>query len=234
MEKESPRGKLPRNLVVRFVIIIVIVPFLPLLISGQWGWWEAWTYAFLNIGGFAVSRLLAARRNPDIIAERVTSLQKKDTLPWDKVLAPLVGIGGGLIPLVVGLEALWGRAVRFGLPVRLTALFFLTAGYLIASYALVENRFFSGVVRLQTDRGQHVVSSGPYRWVRHPGYAGALLSYFTVPIFLEVVWAYVPVIIITSLLTVRTYLEDKTLQEHLAGYAEYCRRVKYRLVPGLW
>lgn len=234
MEKESPREKAPTGLVVRFVSIIVIVPLLPILISGQWGWWEAWTYAFLNIGGFAASRLLAARRNPDIITERATSLQKKDTLPWDRFLAPLVGIGGGLIPLVVGIEALLGRAMSFGLFLRLAALFFLTAGYVIASYALVENRFFSGVVRLQTDRGQHVVSSGPYRWVRHPGYAGALLSYFTIPIFMEAVWAHVPVLIITVLLVVRTGLEDRTLQEHLEGYAEYSRRVKYRLVPGLW
>ena len=81
------------------VFFIIIVPLLPLLISWRWGWWEAWVFAIICIGGFAVSRALAARRHPDLI--RVTParfLQHEDAKPWDKVLAPLVGLGGGLIP----------------------------------------------------------------------------------------------------------------------------------------
>jgi protein-S-isoprenylcysteine O-methyltransferase Ste14 len=98
----------------------------------------------------------------------------------------------------------------------------------------MENRFFSGTVRLQPERGQRVVSSGPYRWIRHPGYAGGLLVYLATPIFLDSIWACLPAILLTALLVLRTALEDRFLQDELAGYREYAGRVRYRLVPGVW
>jgi protein-S-isoprenylcysteine O-methyltransferase Ste14 len=81
-----------------------------------------------------------------------------------------VGLGGGLVPLVAGLQALLDWSIRFSLPVKLLALVILLAGYALGAYALIENRFFFGMVRIQADRGHQVVSSGPYGWVRHPGY----------------------------------------------------------------
>jgi protein-S-isoprenylcysteine O-methyltransferase Ste14 len=90
------------------------------------------------------------------------------------------------------------------------------------------------MVRIQTDRGHQVVSSGPYRWIRHPGYAGALLTYLTTPLFLDSGWSFLPTVFIMILLVIRTALEDRTLQKELPGYAEYARRVQYRLLPGIW
>jgi len=89
-------------------------------------------------------------------------------------------------------------------------------------------------VRIQTDRGHQVVSSGPYRWIRHPGYTGALLTYLATPIFLDSIWAFLPVILITVVLVIRTSLEDKVLQDELQGYRDYTKRVRYRLIPGVW
>ena len=142
-------------------------------------------YAMVNILGFATSRVLAARRHPDLIAERARFLQHADAKSWDKWLSPRVGLGGGLVPLVAGLDARFEWPPEFSLPVEIASLVILLAGYALGSYALIENRFFSGMVRLQTDRGQQVVSSGPYRWMRHPGYAGALLVYLITPVFLD-------------------------------------------------
>jgi protein-S-isoprenylcysteine O-methyltransferase Ste14 len=99
---------------------------------------------------------------------------------------------------------------------------------------LIENRFFSGMVRIQTDRGHHVISSGPYRWVRHPGYTGALLTYLATPIFLDSLWAFFPVLLLTMVLVIRTRLEDRTLHQKLDGYRDYASRVRYRLLPGVW
>jgi protein-S-isoprenylcysteine O-methyltransferase Ste14 len=99
---------------------------------------------------------------------------------------------------------------------------------------LVENRFFSGMVRIQTDRGHRVVSTGPYRWIRHPGYAGALLTYLSTPVFLGSRWAFLPVVLVTVVLVIRTSLEDTALQEELDGYREYATQVRYRLIPGVW
>jgi hypothetical protein len=94
----------------------------PLVISPRWDWWEAWVYAIVCIVGFAVSRGLAARRHPDLLAERARFLQHEDAKSWDKTLAPLVGLGGGSVPLVVGLEAWLAPSPGYGLPVELLAL----------------------------------------------------------------------------------------------------------------
>jgi len=223
----------PRVLILTF-LFVVVAPFLPLLISQQWDWWQAWVYAFLSIAGFVVSRALAARRNPGLLAERSRFLQHEDAKPWDKKLAPLVGLGGALVPMVAGLDARFGWSAGFSLPVELAALAVLMAGYVLASYALIENAYFSGMVRLQSDRGQHVISSGPYRWVRHPGYAGALLAYLSTPFLLDSTWALLPALFLTAVLIIRTRLEDQTLQAELPGYRDYAQRVRYRLAPGAW
>ena len=146
----------------------------------------------------------------------------------------MVGLGGGLIPLVAGLDALFDWSPPFSLPVKILALVIILAGYALGSYALIENRFFSGMVRIQTDRDHQVVSSGPYRWMRHPGYAGALLTYLATPLFLDSWWAFLPSLFITIVLVIRTSLEDKVLQDELEGYYDYARRVRYRLLPGVW
>ena len=230
---ENQKTFTPRT-VLLMLFFIIVIPFLPLLISQRWGWLEAWVYAIVAILGFAVSRALTARHHPDLLAERARFLQHEDAKAWDKLLSPLVGLGGGLIPLVAGLDALYGWSPFFSLPVKIIALIIILAGYALGSYALIENRFFSGMVRIQTDRGHHVISSGPYRLVRHPGYAGALLTYLATPLFLDSGWAYLPVICLTIVLVIRASLEDQTLQEELTGYGEYARRVRYRLIPGIW
>ena len=223
----------PRVLIL-MLLVVVVIPFLPLLITWRWGWWEAWTYAGIWVLGFAGSRALVARRHPDLLAERARFLQHENAKPWDRVLSPLVGLGSGVIPLVAGLDARFDSSLTFSALIRILSLGFILAGYAWASYALIENRFFSGMVRIQTDRGHHVVSSGPYRWVRHPGYAGALISFWATPFFLDSLWAFLPVVLVTVALVIRTHLEDKTLQNELDGYRDYARQVRYRLLPGVW
>jgi protein-S-isoprenylcysteine O-methyltransferase Ste14 len=221
--------------VVQMLVFIVLVPFLPLLISWNWGWWQAWAYAVINILGFVVSRFLAARRHPDLIAERAKFMQHENIKPWDSLLARLVGLGGGLIPMTAGLDAYFGwSGPVFGLAEEFIALILILLGFAFGSWALMENRFFSGVVRIQKERGHHVVSTGPYAWVRHPGYAGALLAYFATPILLDSIWTYLPVAFITIVLLVRTDLEDRTLNQELPGYKEYSQKTRYRLLPGIW
>ena len=118
--------------------------------------------------------------------------------------------------------------------VSVLSLSLFVAGYVLGAYALLENRFFSGMVRIQAERSHQVVSTGPYRWMRHPGYAGALLAYFVTPLLLDSNWAFLPAIFLAVCLVIRTHLEDRTLQEELPGYREYAGRVRYRLLPGIW
>ena len=107
-------------------------------------------------------------------------------------------------------------------------------GYAFSSWALIVNRFFSGTVRIQTERGHHVVTDGPYRIIRHPGYAGSLLGYVFIPILLDSLWAFIPAVLLIIVMFIRTASEDSTLQTELPGYAEYAEKTRYRLIPGIW
>ncbi|MFO7942987.1 MAG: isoprenylcysteine carboxylmethyltransferase family protein [Anaerolineales bacterium] len=223
----------PQILILLFIFII-LVPVSPLLVTQRWGWWEAWVYALIHILGFAVSRALAARQHPDLLKERANFLRQEDAEAWDKILSPLVGFGGGLIPLVAGLDVRFGWSTTVSMSVKLLALILILFGYALGSYALIVNPFFSGKVRIQMDRGHQVVTRGPYRWVRHPGYAGALLTYLAAPIFLDALWSFVPAAFVIVGTLIRTQLEDRSLEDRLSGYREYKSQVRHRLIPGIW
>jgi len=222
------------RMIIILLIFIVLIPMSPLLISWHWNWWQAWVYFLINLVGFIISRLVANQRHPDLIAERGQYLDHPNPEPWDKTLSILLGFFGALIPIIAGLEARFGPGWPLELPLEILAVIIILIGYTISSYALIENRFFSAVVRIQTDRNQHVVDSGPYRWVRHPGYTGAILTYLVTPVLLESGWAFIPVILTIVIIFIRTALEDQTLQEKLDGYQAYTRQVPYRLIPGIW
>lgn len=222
------------KIIVRLAFVLIVFPLTPMIISGVWDWWEAWAYAVINILGFFASRILAARRNPDIISERARSMDMQDAKPWDKILSPALAFGSLLILIVAGADKGFGWTTPFTINVKLAALLVVILGYAIGSWALVENKFFSGVVRIQTDRGHRVVTTGPYRFVRHPGYAGALWTYLATPILFDSLWAFIPSLLLFAVLVLRTSLEDRTLQAELPGYAEYAQRTRYRLFPGIW
>jgi len=222
------------RVIVQMVIVVFIAPFIPMIISGDWSWWEAWAYAIVSILAFVVSRLIVARVHPDLIAERARFMSAKGTKPWDKILAPLLGIGSILILVVAGLDRYYGWSSPFSTPANIIALMGIVLGYAFTSWALIENRFFAGTVRIQTERGHHVVTTGPYRIMRHPGYAGGLFGYIFIPLLLDSIWAFVPAFLLCIVMIVRTALEDKTLQAELVGYREYAQRTRFRLIPGIW
>ena len=220
--------------IILMIIVVFVFPFLPMIISGEWNWWEAWAYAIIGVLGFILSRALAARRHPDILAERSRSIELQNAKSWDKILAPILAFGSVAILIVAGFDKLFGWTSTFSLSVKIAALILILLGFIFGSWALIENRFFSGVVRIQTDRGHHVVTTGPYRFVRHPGYSGALWTYLAMPFLLDSLWALLPTVLLVAVLVVRTSLEDRTLQAELPGYKEFTQKTRYRLFPGIW
>jgi protein-S-isoprenylcysteine O-methyltransferase Ste14 len=220
--------------ITRLVFVLFVFPLTPMIISGAWNWWEAWAYAIINIVGFIVSRVLAARRNPDIIAERARSMELEGAKSWDKILSPMLAFGSLIILIVAGADKGFGWTTPFTLNAKLVALLVIILGFVFGSWAMVENKFFSGVVRIQTDRGHRVVTTGPYRIIRHPGYAGALWTYLALPILLDSLWAFIPAVLLLGVLVLRTSLEDRTLQAELPGYKEFTQKTRYRLFPGIW
>ena len=220
--------------IIQMLLVVFVAPFLPMIISGEWKWWQAWAYAVGSGLAFIVSRFLAARRHPDLLAERARFMQAKDTKPWDRILAPLLGLGWVLILVVAGLDRYHQWSPAFSTNANILGLVCIFLGYGFSSWALIENRFFSGTVRIQYERGHHVVTTGPYRIVRHPGYGGGLLGYLFIPVLLDSLWAFVPSILFGVVMVLRTALEDRTLQEELPGYREYAQGTRYRLIPWIW
>ena len=223
------------SFLIQLFVFIILVPFLPILITWRWNWLEAWIYALVSILGYIISRVLVAQKHPDLLTERAKMAQHADAKSWDKVLFRLVVLGGAIMPLVAGLDMREGRSnFDFNVGWKFAALLVMLLGHALGTWALIENRFFSGVVRIQTDRGHHVVDGGPYRWMRHPGYVGGLLAAFGTPILLDSLWTFGVVALYTIILVIRTSLEDRTLQAELPGYAEYTQQTPYRLIPGIW
>ena len=183
---------------------------------------------------FIIGRVIAAKKTPDILMERANYSGHDNTQPWDKWLSPVVAFGSVFILLAAGLDALFHWLPDFSLGLELLGLTLIVLGYGLGSYALIENAFFSGTVRLQPERGHTVISSGPYAWVRHPGYLGSLIANIGIPLLLDSAWAFIPVIVIAFFFILRTHLEDRFLRANLPGYSEYAKKVRYRLLPGIW
>lgn len=225
-----PDRKRKTRLVARFLLGVVFLGALVWISAGRLDWYAGWAVILFFLVSTLVVLLFA---DPDLLEERTNI--KKDVVGWDRILAPLVGHLSLSVPLVVaGLDLRFGWSRGFDLPWRLAAVPMLIAGYGISFWALKTNRFFSAVVRIQRDRDHVVVDGGPYRLVRHPGYAGIIVFALALPVFLGSVFAYLPVIALAVVIVVRTSLEDSYLQRELAGYGDYTRRVRYRLIPGVW
>lgn len=222
------------RIVIMLLLALVVIPLLPILISGRWNWWEAWLMLVVFILSFVISRILAVRKTPDILKERANYNQHENTQPWDKWLSPLVAFGSVFVLLAAGMDALYHWSAGFPLSVEMVGLALIVIGYLLASYAFIENAYFSGTVRIQGERGHKVISSGPYGRIRHPGYMGSLVASLGMPLLLDSAWAFIPVVVFGIFFIIRTRLEDRFLQLNLAGYREYAQKVRYRLLPGIW
>jgi len=232
---EKEVKKVSRRQWVRLVVVYLLVPLILLICGGDSGWSQAWLYSLLFLGAAIGGRIWAEQRHPGLTAERQNIESVQDAKAWDKVLAPLMAVSV-VFPLVIvaGLDHRYNWSPEFPSWLIVIGFVLISLGYAFAAWALAENRFFSSVVRIQTDRGHVVCDSGPYRFVRHPGYAGNILPLFGIVLALGSVWTLIPAAVALIITVIRTVFEDKTLQEELPGYRDYARRVRYRLIPGLY
>lgn len=219
----------------KLIFVYLLIPLILFICAGDFGWWQAWIFSVLVFAAGIVGRLWAEKRHPGLLAERVRSESIQAAKPWDKVLAPLMAVSIGFpMVIVAGLDHRFGWSAAFPVWVNLLGFVLVAFGYAFACWALVENRFFSGVVRIQAERGHVVCDSGPYRIVRHPGYAGNILPLPGIVLGLSSLWTLIPAAAALIIIVARTVLEDKTLQAELPGYREYARRVRYMLIPWIY
>jgi protein-S-isoprenylcysteine O-methyltransferase Ste14 len=230
INREIKKGILRRFVQVALQILVIGVVLFGA--SGRLDWWIAWLYLCIYVVGVCVNAALMLRINPELIVER--SRIGADTKGWDKLIAGSAILTGGIfVPFVAALDMrfAWSE-LSFG--IQLAALVVNVLGFSLISWAMLTNAFFSGTVRIQEERGHVVVSKGPYRYVRHPGYVGLIVCGFMLPLILDSLWALVPAALAAFLLVFRTSLEDRTLRKELSGYDEYAGRVRHRLLPGVW
>ncbi len=219
----------------RLVLAYLLIPLILLICGGDPGWWQAWLYTLMismaGIGG----RIWAEQRHPGMMAERQNTESFRNAKAWDKILAPLMAVSVSFPPVIVaGLDHRYHWTDAFSFWPTLVGFVLIASGYAFAVWALAENRFFSSVVRIQHDREHKVCDTGPYRLVRHPGYAGNILALVGIALALSSIWALVPAVVAFIITLIRTRLEDQTLQQELPGYQDYIKRVGFRLIPGIY
>jgi len=192
-----------------------------------------WFYAVVYIALCGMVTLLAPFVAPlEILAERGS--KKRNVEKWDKVIAKLLVLSGFSIYVIAGLDFRWRWTPDLSTTWHVWAIILFLLGFALMVWAMSANRFFSTAVRIQFERGHEVCMTGPYRYVRHPGYLGMITYYLVTPIFLGSLWAMIPALATMILFVIRTVLEDKTLIKKLPGYKDYTVRTRYRLIPGIW
>jgi protein-S-isoprenylcysteine O-methyltransferase Ste14 len=188
-----------------------------------------WLYLAIYAAVFIVSLLIL---DPDLVRERMRPGGKRPPLAlWLFTLVMVLhwvmaGLDRGRFHWSDNIMPVWLQAL---------GLVAIAAGYALALWAMYVNRFFSSVVRIQSDRGQHVVTSGPYRWVRHPGYLAGIVVILMSGVALGS-WPATAMLVVFCMpfLLYRASTEDRMLQAALGGYRDYASRVRWRLMPGIW
>jgi len=195
------------------------------------GWTLGWIYVGIVVATLTINMACLLRWNPELIRRRMRI--SKFTKTWDKVWAVLFAFAIIAIYVAAVMEA-QDRVSSAPGAAWLLGLTIFVPGWALAIWSMVVNPFFEKTVRIQTDHGHRVIDTGPYAYMRHPGYVGFAGWMLSTPLLLASNWAFVPTLISVVLLVIRTALEDRTLHAELPGYAEYASRVRFRLIPGVW
>jgi len=234
-ESEKPAvtsSRIVARWLVRETIGVVLVAVLLFCSAGRLDWIMGWALVAITAVWVVANALVLIPRNPQLVAERLKP--PKGAKRWDTILVSFIGLAVLVRLIVAGLDLRynWIGDVPFGL--QAAALVMAVLGYALGVWALAVNSFYSQVVRIQEERGHQVVTSGPYRFVHHPGYTGTILFELAVPVMLGSWWAFGLGVIIAILFVIRTALEDKTLLRELDGYDDYAQKTSRRLLPAIW
>lgn len=229
--KDSSKAKVIKVIVkvVMGVFFLLALLFVP---AGTLNWPEAWIFLIFYLSVVGGVMIWLKKNDPDLLKERMST--KKDVKGWDKKIMIVYTLLLMIMLAVTGFDA-----VRFGwshVPFALKALGFLgfIPAMILVFWPMTQNPYLSRMVRIQKERGHQVCTTGPYKYVRHPMYGGVILFILSLPLFLGSLYALIPGSMIAFLFMLRTLLEDKTLHEELPGYKEYAKRVRYKLIPGVW
>ena len=216
--------------VILFNLIVALIFFIP---AGHTDWPQAWVMIAMWVLFYLIMLVVGRRVSPDMILERAKGIQKEGKA-YERPLLSVYMLTFAALAITAGLD--YGRYGWSDIPLWVQAVAFVPVffAYALPIWATLSNPFAAGVMRIQEERGHHVISSGPYRYIRHPMYLSTVLFGLFSPLFIGSWWALIPGFAMVCVFVVRTILEDNVLQEELPGYAAYAQKVRYRLVPGIW
>ena len=219
------------NLVV-FMGLAVVPAVVICGLAGRWDVWNAWAYAGMLAALVLFMTLGNYRTRPDLLKERLKpSTRGRVRWPSSRV-APVVLI---LQWIISGLDQRFHWSDSVPLAGVVAGLVIVAIGLALFTWSALVNPFFSSVTRIQEERGQQVISAGPYRIMRHPAYAGLILGSVAGGLALNSLLSVIPIVVIVLPMTVyQMIIEDRMLRHELAGYADYAAKVRYRLIPGMW
>ena len=213
------------------MLVIALALFLP---AGTLAWPEGWIFFALMFGLSTGESAWLIRHDPALMNERMSGVGRKDQEKWDKVLLAIVGVAFFAWLALMGLDAVRFRWSRVPVAVQGIGGLAFAFSFRMFHATFRENKFLSPAVRVQTDRAQTVVSTGPYARVRHPMYAAFVVFTIGASLLLGSWWGVAGAFVLIGLVARRAVLEERVLRERLPGYDEYMGRVRYRFVPGLW
>ncbi len=221
------------RLAVQSIIWAAALFALPFAGAGTFAWPEGWAYIIIQFSIWGGMTLWMRKNNPELMRVRA-ELWKRTVKSWDKAIMISLLAGFMILFLIPGIDAV--RYQWSHVPFVFKIIGFV--GTIISNglmfWVIKVNPYSSAAVEIQKERGHKVITTGPYRYVRHPMYVGAILWAASIPLALGSLITFIPVILLTPLLVARTYLEDRTLHKELDGYTAYAEKVKHRLIPGVW
>ncbi len=232
MVSTNQKETLGLRIILKSFLILLAFVLITFITAGRLDYWQGWVFNGLNIFFILLTYAVLIDRK-DLIKERLKPGEGMKR--WDRtyyaVSTPLF-FAMFIFSILDATRFTWSPTVSFTVVILGILLYCL--GQIIVLWAKRANRFFSSVVRIQSDRKQEVCSTGPYSFVRHPGYLGGFIFSVGTPLMLGSYWGLVPMALTILLMFWRTQLEDATLKKELPGYEEYSRKVRHKIIPGLW
>ena len=227
----TARQAIPKY-ILQVSFVIVLLSACLFFSSGRANWFMGWVFIAILAGSQFSAAFILMISNPGLLANRAEIRGKRDL---DRIFAGILAFfGPAAICIVAGLNKRFGWSPEIPFPVQIAGIIVAIFGSVLTVWAMASNKFFYGVLRIANEKGHTVSASGPYYFIRHPGYLGAILFDLATPLMLNSMWALISAIITTCIIVLRTSTEDKALGNGLNGHKEYVESVRYQLLPWVW
>ena len=232
MTQNEPGETIPRSKLIGAFFYLLLFPAILLFLAGDWRWTEGWLFSIIFYVMCSANLLYLHFKDPALLKERFGSPLQKEQKGWDKVVLLLFFLEFLIWFAIMPLDAhRFGWSPVFPLWTRITGVILLILAMALLFEALRENTFAAPVVKMQKERGQHVVSTGMYGIIRHPMYAGAVLLFISAPLLLGSVYGLVLGLLLIVTIAARSVGEEAMLKQELEGYSYYMKKVKWRIIP---